>query len=439
MSVVLKFGGTSVASAATLEQVRTIVAQEHDLSGGLVCVVSATAGTTNALLQLAHASALPSTDVAAQCEAIRARHLTIADELVPVSHRASARECITTLVAELQRYCESMRTLEECTPASLDAVASMGERLSSTLLTHALQATGVDCVEVRATNVIHTDSTFMQAKVDPVRTHDAASSFVVPHLTANRVVVTQGFTGSDAEGRTTTLGRGGSDASAAIIGAAIGATRIEIWTDVSGVFSADPRLVPSARPIASLSFAEIRELALYGAKVLHPDTILPAVEHDIPVLVKNTFTPADPGTVILAQPVSHGALHAVSLMRPCCVVSGSHDEVQGVASLDHLRTHLLVTGSSREHGIAVIHTPDAKHATDVAVAVTGTTLTMEQCAVVICTGPDASRVDTTSNIVSRLAHLDVHGILTGVSPYSCFVVVAESDAVEALQGLHELV
>lgn len=438
MSIVMKFGGTSVADTSALSLVLNIVRKQHAATGGMVCVVSATAGTTNYLLDLARQCIVPSASVRTLCTPIRTRHEQIVMELVPPSQQQQALTSVGEIVGELERYCNGMHVLEECTPESLDAVASFGERLSSTIITHALLGYGVHATEVSATTIIRTDSRFTQARVDMDATREDCGRVLGPLLQAGTLIVTQGFAGADEQGRTTTLGRGGSDASAAIIGAAIGAVRIEIWTDVSGVYSADPRLVPTARPIETLSFGEIRELALFGAKVLHPDTIVPAVQSNIPVLIKNTFDEGAKGTVIVGEANQRGLVHATSLMRPCTMVTGSRSVLQNVATMESLRERLLLQGNSCEHGFLVFHTPDDNVKTSIEVVVADTSATTSSCEVVVCTGPLANSGRGVRAITTSVAELAVSAVVAGASPWSVFVVVASTDALPALGQLHAL-
>lgn len=440
MSVVVKFGGTSVANADALRTVVDVVTDRYRDTGEVVCVVSATAGTTNELLRIARQVTSPDVVVYDAIRPLAERHLEIATTLLAGGYEGAvqAGNEIQHIVDELVRYCCGMQILEECTAESLDAVVSVGERLTSLLLSHALRATGIRAKEVSATELIKTDSTFMSANVHMPKTREAMRQTLLPILSENVVVVTQGFTGADEKGRVTTLGRGGSDASAAIIGACINAERIEIWTDVSGVYSAEPRLVEAARPIPSLSFSEIRELALYGAKVLHPDTIVPAVTSGIPVIIKNTFRKADEGTYITSDVVAHGTVHAVSMVRSCSLVTGSAGDVESVVRSGIAGARFLLSGRSSEHAFAVVHTPDTASTTSVAAAVAGTTINATPADVLICTGPHVNKTETLATIVTSVSHLRTHVVASGISPWSVFVVAHPADSVEALESIHRL-
>ncbi|GIV50533.1 MAG: hypothetical protein KatS3mg038_1054 [Candidatus Kapaibacterium sp.] len=289
----MKFGGTSVAGSDQLRRIVPIVRQVADKQP-VVVVVSAFRGVTDALLSIA-------TDAASgkpwegTWHSIAHQHRRAADELglLPWRHGEA-------LLEELHDFATGIALLGECTPRMLDAIAAYGELLSSRLLEGFLaQSDEVAWYDAR-TSII-TDACFTNAHVDWERTKAATCTTLNPLLERYRTIVTQGFIASTAEGVTTTLGRGGSDYSAALLGAALGADSVEIWTDVSGIYTADPRVIPDARSLPNVTIGEIRTLAAYGAKVLHPLTIEPAIEYDVPVVVRNTFEPSHPGTVIVSR------------------------------------------------------------------------------------------------------------------------------------------
>ncbi len=438
--LVLKFGGTSVQDAAALRRVVAIVLDKASTTQPIVCVLSATSGTTSDLLDLAHLSRLHTTDVVAWCNRILNRHTAIARELISdADFQQQAVRNIDEIVSQLRNLCQGIQLLQECTSESLDAVASFGERLSTGIFYHALAAAGAPVSAVSATSVIKTNSAFTRATVNMEATRVACTAVLLPLLSPGNIVVTEGFTGSDASGRTTTLGRGGSDASAAILGAALGAESIEIWTDVSGVYTADPRIVPAARPITTLSFPEIRELALFGAKVLHPDTLLPAVEENIPVVIRNTFAPGDPGTTITSSHANHAPIHAVSLVRLCSVVQGTRRDLDVVYNVDVVQRITLLRATSAEHAILIAHTPDAQDQTTVAVACADISASITQGSVIAITGPGVSESTVISRITSAVAEYTIRAFIVGASPYTSFIVAPEADAVQILQAIHRLI
>ncbi|MCA0376341.1 MAG: lysine-sensitive aspartokinase 3 [Gemmatimonadetes bacterium] len=296
--IVCKFGGTSVADAAAITRVIDIVTARQ--ASTPVVVVSALGGATNQLLDLAHKAAAGELLGAVQIiEQLRDRHLTVAAALLGDS--AEGHELAVEIGGafdELAHLAEAFRTLGYLTPRSLDAVAAMGEILSSQIVAAAFRRRGVDAPWVDARDVIVTNDVFTRAEPDAEGIAAACRARLLPHVQAGRIPVLGGFVGATPQRITTTLGRGGSDYSASLVGAALDATAIEIWTDVDGMLTADPRVIPNARLIERIGFEEAAELAAFGAKVLHPATIAPAVQRGIPVYVFNSRNPGGTGTMI---------------------------------------------------------------------------------------------------------------------------------------------
>jgi len=294
--VVMKFGGTSVEDAAAVERVVGIVRAAREQRP--VVVVSAMARVTDALLAAAaRAGQDDAAGALADLDAVLARYRDAARRLLPDADRQRYQQTITTTRAELA--VDLARVPRD--PAAPDAVAAQGERLSAALVAAALAARAVPTREVDARRCILTDT--RPGKAEPLipETDIATRAALQPLIAAGTVPVLGGYMGGTPEGVTTTLGRGGSDYSAALVGAALGAEEIQIWTDVSGVLTADPKVAPAARTITRLSFAEASELAYFGARVLHPKTILPAIRHGIPVRIRNSRAPDDAGTLVTAD------------------------------------------------------------------------------------------------------------------------------------------
>jgi aspartate kinase len=299
----MKFGGTSVADAEAMDRLIEIVRDEARRTGPPVVVVSAMSKITDQLLRMAaDASRGERATIAAGVDEVQRRHLAAVDALVAPARREAARQEIVAQAEELRAMVTALSILREASPRSMDGVASAGELLSSRVVAAALASAGIDAVWVDARRAIVTDDHYTAAVPLTVPTHEALQLEVVPHVSAGRVAVVGGYVGATAEGVATTLGRGGSDYSAAIIGEGIGASEIQIWTDVDGMLTADPRVVDSPRVVSQLSFGEASELAYFGAKVLHPSTILPAVSADIPVRILNSRRREAPGTLITAKP-----------------------------------------------------------------------------------------------------------------------------------------
>lgn len=301
---VLKFGGTSVATAEAIERLTAIVGAEPRTP---VVVVSATAGTTNALVEAARSAA--SGDVEAAEAAIARLASEHGDLLHAAAHEsgetAAALEALAQRTAALLR---SVAILHECTARSQDAISAYGELASAEIVAAGLRSRRIDAVAVSATGIVVTDDAFGNAAPAFEETYARARAALSSPLDAGVVPVVTGFIGATREGVTTTLGRGASDYTAAILAAALRADACVIYTDVSGVMSADPRIVAGAKAIAELSYAEAAELSYFGAKVLHPRAVLPAIEAGVPVRILNTFAPADAGTTITARAVADGSV-----------------------------------------------------------------------------------------------------------------------------------
>lgn len=296
--IVVKFGGTSVADAAAIARAADIVAGRLDRQP--IVVVSALSGTTNALLALGEQAAEGQLIAAIRAvEGLRERHLREAEALlVECSEQPDICAELSATFDELASLVEALSVLGHLTPRSQDAIAAMGERLSSVLAAAAFRARGIDAVHVDARDVMITDDAYCGAAPLTERIAEQARHLVLPLVRQGKVPLMGGYIGATERGITTTLGRGGSDYSASLLGAAIQAEAIEIWTDVDGMLTADPRVVQGARLIPQIRFDEASELASFGAKVLHPSTIAPAVKLGIPVWVFNSRNPGGTGTRI---------------------------------------------------------------------------------------------------------------------------------------------
>lgn len=296
-------------------------------------VVSAMARVTDALLGVAGKAINPqqgaeerAAEVAEAIGGLRERHLATARDLLrggPPGDRVSRVEGqLEALFAELGRFAHSVAMIGELSPRSQDAIVSFGERLSSVIVSEAFAARGLPSRLVDSRDFIITDRNFTSAAPDFGATRERARRSLLPLLGEGLIPVAQGFIGSSHEGVTTTIGRGGSDFSAAIIGAALEAEAIEIWTDVDGLMTTDPRVEPAARRIRVISFAEAAELSYFGAKVLHPSTVLPAVELGIPVHIFNTKNPAGEGTLIVNEPPpSRSLIKSIAFKRGVTIVN----------------------------------------------------------------------------------------------------------------------
>lgn len=301
--LVMKFGGTSVGSAERFDGVFKLVENVSKKHGPPVVVLSAMSGVTNALIDGAQKAVDRDLDGAIErANWIKEKHLTAIDALV--TDKATKEALLSDLdnyFTDLQVLYKGISYLGELTKRSLDAVSGLGELMSSKIFSAVATTRGLKSTWFDARQLVVTDDNFGRANPMWEETTEQVTSILNPCLKSGKTVITQGFIAATESGASTTLGRGGSDFSASIFGVALGAEEIQIWTDVDGMMSADPRVVPEATVLPEVSFHEASELAYFGAKVLHPLTIKPAVEKNIPVKILNTMKPDVPGTAIKAE------------------------------------------------------------------------------------------------------------------------------------------
>ena len=322
MSVVMKFGGTSVADPDAINRLIGIVRQQQAKTNSApVVVVSALSGVTDRLVAIAQMAEDGLSDkAAAEVQALLDRHLSVAAAVTSAS-RATALADVRREIEELNGLVHALSVLREVSPRSRDAVHAVGEVVSSRIVAAAFVDHGIAGAWVDARTVLITDAEHGAAVPDMMETGERMRERVAPLLAEGKVVVLGGFIGSTGNGIASTLGRGGSDYSAAIFGACLDVDEIQIWTDVDGMLTADPRIVPQPHLVPQLSFNEASELAYFGAKVLHPSTILPAVGKNIPVRILNSRRPESTGTLITAE-ANHagGRLTALACKRDVTVI-----------------------------------------------------------------------------------------------------------------------
>ena len=319
-TLVMKFGGTSVGSVDALRRVTQIIKDARDEYPRVVVITSAMSGVTDLLLSCATLAAQGQGIIDSLSEAestLREKHFSAANALIQDEHlREETKQQIESLIQSLVDLCRAIAVLGEASPRALDAVASLGERMSVRLLGAVAESAGVQGRVIDSSEFIVTNSHFQNANPDFVVTTEKTRRCLNPILDDGEIAITTGFIGATSEGMITTLGRGGSDYSAGIIGSVLPADEVWIWTDVDGVMTADPRLVPSAKTLPEISYSEIAELAYYGAKVLHPKTIRPLVEAGIGLRICNTFNPSHPGTRLIANGQSNGkAYHGERVIK----------------------------------------------------------------------------------------------------------------------------
>jgi aspartate kinase len=302
-TLVMKFGGTSVGSVDALAKAIQIIKDAQDEYPRVIVIASAMSGVTDLLLKSASLAAQGKVDSLPEAEStLREKHFSAADALIHEQKlRDEAKGEINCLIQLLVDLCRAIAVLGEASPRALDAVAALGERMSVRLLAAIAQDAGISARAIESTEFILTNAHFQNAHPDFTATTEKTRAVLNPLMDAGTIPITTGFIGATPDGIITTLGRGGSDYTAAIIGSVLPADDVWIWTDVDGVMTTDPRIAPEAQTLPEISYGEIAELAYYGAKVLHPKTIRPVVDAGIGLRICNTFNPSHPGTRLIAN------------------------------------------------------------------------------------------------------------------------------------------
>ena len=476
--IVMKFGGTSVGTTDSIDSAAKIVAaavekqaqceggQERPDHGpespGVLVVVSAMSGVTNTLIDAAQAAAAgdesPYRDARSQ---LLVRHQVVAGQLIEDGvERAGLGRLFDNRLREFERLCRSITVLGELTQRGLDVVSGVGERLSAPLLAAVLRANGVKAQFVDAGELIITDDQFGSANPLMDATPSRCRDRLLPMLQSGVVPVVTGFVGATENGVPTTLGRGGSDYSAAILGAALDADEIQIWTDVDGVMTADPRIVENARSMDELSYEEVAELAYYGAKVLHPKTVTPAVESKIPLRVLNTFNPEHPGTSIVekTRQLRQGvkAITAVRELRLITVAGRGMIGVPGIAARtfaavarERANVLMISQGSSEQsicfvvpepEGDAVMAALEAEFARELAQHMIEEITNQPDIVIVAVIG---AGMKGTPGIAARVfnalgaRNINVIAIAQGSSEANISLVILQAEADEAIRAIHD--
>ena len=446
--VVQKFGGTSVADPTAVRRLIEIVraARSRD-SKGPVVVVSAMSGVTDALLAIAAAAgAGKEAEASDRVAQLRERHLVAARDLAPGQHDA-LEATLGGAFDQLTAIVKALAVLREVSARTLDVIAAMGELLNSRIIAAALVDAGIPAEWVDARHTIVTNDDHTRAVPLLRETHAAMRATIAPLVDAGRVPVLGGFIASTTEGHTTTLGRGGSDYSAALVGAGVDAREIQIWTDVDGMLTADPRVVSSPRLVPELSFTEAAELAYFGAKVLHPSTILPAVERDIPVRILNSWKPDGSGTLITAAGAPDGtALAGLASKRDVTVVDITSSRMlmaygflrQVFEVFERFRTAVdVVTTSEVSVSVTV---DDRRHLEAIVEALREYgEVCVEPEMALLCAVGDRLRnePEIAARVVGVLEEVPLRMISQAASRRNITVVLRQADLKHAMQRLHE--
>ncbi len=465
--IVMKFGGTSVGSVEAFQQViqvvsRAVTEQAAAENPGVIVVTSAMSGVTNLLIDAAQKSARGDAHFYEEAQdSLLLKHQFVSGQLIEDGNeRAALTRVLDERLQQFARLCNSIGVLGELTDRGLDVVSGLGERMSAPLLAAVLRAAGVNAQFIDAGELIVTDEVFGGAAPIMGLTEERCREQLLPLIEAGVVPVITGFVGSTISGVPSTLGRGGSDFSAAIIGACIDADEIQIWTDVNGVLTADPRIVPDARSLNELSYEEVAELAYYGAKVLHPKTATPAVEKKIPLRVLNTFEPDYPGTRIVEQSQSEGAgtVKAISAIRSMTLITVAGRGMMGVPGIA-ARTFgavagveanvLMISQSSSEQSICfvvpdsstttVVEALNAEFEKELARHYIDSISALRDVVIVAIVGAGMRGTPgLAAGIFTALgkAHINVIAIAQGSSEANVSIVVEEAEVTGALQAIH---
>ena len=459
MRIVMKFGGTSVGSGERIAHVAGLVAEAVNTGHQVVVVVSAMSGVTDALVQAAQTAAQGNAATFRRAKTdLLVRHLVSVDEAV--GNGAGLRDQITSSLDDFEQLCNSIYVLGECTPRALDMVSSLGERFSSHILASALEARDVPAEAVDATSLIVTDNRFGNANPHMDLTREQTQTHLEPLLEIGTVPVVTGFIGATEDGITTTLGRGGSDYTAAILGRCLDADAVWIWTDVNGVMTADPRVVPEAHTLPEVSYAEAAELSYFGAKVLHPKTIRPAIEQGIPLRIKNTFNPQGPDTLIIREstqdtrPVK--AVTAIRRMSMVTVAGRGMLGVPGVAAkvfsavAQEGISVLMISQSSSEQSICfVVETSSSERAVSALESAFERELARQDIDRIIADDDVViiavvgAGIRSTPGVAAKVFGalgrngVNVISIAQGSSEHNLSLVVQEEDADTAVRHIHE--
>lgn len=459
MLIVMKFGGTSVGSAERIRSAAQLAIQSAEQGHKVVVVTSAMSGVTNTLIAAAQAASTGHWDTATRRELFD-RHAAAAEAITsgdPV-RRAAIIEELERRLDRFEKLCFGLSMVHELTPRLLDAISATGEMLAAPLVAAAIQARGRASAPVDATELVVTTDQFGGAEplMEPTARRMAAR--IGPMIDGGTIPVVTGFIGATEDGVLTTLGRGGSDYSASIVGAAIDADEVWIWTDVDGVMTANPSEVPEARTLGEISYSEASELAYYGAKVLHYKTILPAFRKRIPVRILNSFNPAHPGTRVTVEgDVSTPGVKAVTSIRSVSLIAISGTGMQGIPGIvakafqvvaDQQANVLVISQASSENNICfVISAADAPRVVRALHAALDLELVRghideiaDQPVAVVAAIGDLMR--GTPGIAATVfgalgaAGINVIAISQGSSERNISLVVAESDATPAVCALH---
>jgi aspartokinase/homoserine dehydrogenase 1 len=454
---VLKFGGTSVGSPESIKSVKDIVRHYKADGQKIAVVVSALKGTTNALVEMGQKARLNDTTYQTILTNTENHHYDTIRTLIPVAVQSKLLSGVKVLFNEIGELLQGISLLRECSPRTLDMLLSFGERLSSLIVSEYLKIEGIQAVQVDARQLIETNDQYNKAKVN----FEASNQKIRDYFEAlDGVAIVTGFIAATAQGDTTTLGRGGSDYTAAILGAALYAQEVEIWTDVDGMMTADPRVVKRAFSLEHLSYEEAMELSHFGAKIIYPPTLQPAISQNIPLRIKNTFNPEFAGTLISNEhPEGQFPVKGISSIDHIALLQVSGSGMVGVpgvssrifgALAQHQINIVLISQASSEHSICFAVAPeDAQEAKEViedafaleiqAKKVNEVSIEKDLSVVAIIGERMRLMPGIAGNLFTALGNngINVVAVAQGSSELNVSTVIATKDLAKALNALHE--
>lgn len=439
--IVLKFGGTSVQDAAWMDKALDIAADQLDRAP--VLVSSAMSKVTDTLLDIAACSETGDEKQASELiEAVREKHISTADEFLTGSNLIDALSKIKTHIEKLASLSKGLLLLRECTLRSSDTIVSFGEILSTTLLCYRAKERGITAELLDSRDFIVTDSEFSEAAPLFDATNKKIQELVQP--AKGKLLIAQGFIGKNEEGVSTTLGRGGSDYTATIIGGALDAEEVQIWTDVDGIMTSDPRIIPDAQTIPEISYEEAAELAFFGAKVVHPSTIQPAVRKNIPVLVKNTRKPQGVYSKITSTLIKKG-LRAIAGKKDITLVNiessrmlNAYGFLSGLFSIfEKYKTPVDLVATSEVSVSITIDNAKQLEPIGEELKKLGTFYAESKKSIICLVGQDFWKDSSyIARVFAALEGLPVRMVSLGSSDINLSLVVPENNMEEAIKRLH---
>lgn len=460
-TLIIKFGGTSVGTPAAMQQAAEIVRSQEGAWDRIVVVISAMSGVTNTLISCAEAALLRKEDEYREMiSKLQERHFEAIHTLAPKAMQEKLQSDIDKQLDNLKAYCDSIQVMGEVTPRGMDTISSLGERMNARIFSACLQQAGLSSQAVDATKLIITDDKFQNAHPLLEQTCEQIDSQLVPILEQGVIPVVTGFIGATKQGLTTTLGRGGSDYSASLLADCLNASEVWNCTDVDGVMTADPNIVPEARVIPELTYDEMSEMAYFGAKVLHPKTIQPIVEKNIPLRVMNTFNPSHPGTRISSTSNAlRGKLTSVTGIHNLSIFTIEGRGMLGVPGIaartfgavaEQGASVLMISQSSSEQSIAFVIPSNVESKVQAALLdnfsneiargdINGIQILSDVVIITVIGSGMRQTPGVSARVFTALGKekINVIAIAQGSSEYSISMVIASQDEKLAIQKLHQ--